>query len=147
MSGSERICGTCSLCCKLLPIAALGKPADRWCKHSHPGAGGCAIYESRPDTCRSFHCAWLADAAIEDHWNPLHSKMVMQITGGHDDLYDLFIDIHVDRGAANIWRTEPYYSELKRLSHVQRTLVRVFYGLRTWMILPDGDAEIKTHAR
>ena len=28
-----RACGACSLCCKLLPIAALDKPHDRWCMH------------------------------------------------------------------------------------------------------------------
>jgi len=84
---------------------------------------------------------------MDDRWNPLRSKMVMQITGGHDEHYDIFIDVHVDRGAANIWRTEPYHSDLKRMSLVERTLVRVFYGSRTWMILPNGDAEIKKAAQ
>jgi len=143
MPDSMRACGACSLCCKLLPIAALDKPADRWCTHSRPGAGGCMIYDERPETCHSFQCAWIADEAINDHWNPLHSKMVMQITNNRDANYDIFIDVHVDRGAANIWRTEPYYSELRRISQAKRTLVRVFYGPRVWMIFPDGDAEIK----
>ncbi len=69
--------------------------------------------------------------------------MVVQITGGHDDKYDVFVDVHVDRGAPNAWRAEPYYSELQRMSTGNRTLVRVFYGSRTWIMLPDKEVEVK----
>jgi hypothetical protein len=138
-----RACGACSLCCKLLPIAALGKPHDQWCTYCRPGNGGCTIYESRPQTCRSFACNWLADPTIGEHWYPLKSKMVVQITGGHDDKYDVFIDVLVDRGAPDVWRTEPYYSELRHMSAASRTLVRVFYGSRTWIVLPDQEVEVK----
>jgi hypothetical protein len=139
----QRSCGACSLCCKLLPVAALGKPHDRWCDRCRPGDGGCSIYETRPQICRDFACAWLASATVGEHWYPQHSKMVVQITGGHDANYDFFVDVHVDRGAPDAWRAEPYYSELQRMSAAQRTLVRVFYGNRTWMMLPDGDVEMK----
>lgn len=138
-----RSCGPCSMCCKLLPIAALDKPHDQWCAYCRPGRGGCAIYENRPPTCRSFACNWLADPGIGDHWYPLKSKMVVQITGGHDDKYDVFVDVHVDRGAPDAWRTQPYYAELQRMSSADRTLVRVFYGSRTWIILPDEEIELK----
>jgi hypothetical protein len=139
----QRACGACSLCCKLLPIAALNKPHDRWCIHCRPGDGGCTIYESRPQTCRDFACSWLAEPSVGEHWYPLKSKMVVQITGGHDANYDVFIDVHVDRGAPDAWRAEPYYSELQRMSAARRTLVRVFYGSRTWMMLPDQEVELK----
>lgn len=138
-----RTCGACSLCCKLLPIAALDKPHDEWCAHCRPGNGGCTIYENRPQTCQTFACHWLAFPNVGDHWYPLKSKMVVQVTGGHDENYDVFIDVHVDRAAPNAWRTEPYYSELRRMSAAARTLVRVFHGSRIWMMLPDGDVELK----
>jgi hypothetical protein len=140
---TERSCGPCSLCCKLLPIAALDKAHDQWCTYCRPGDGGCTIYEDRPPTCRSFVCNWLADPKVGDHWYPLKSKMVVQITGGHDDKYDVFVDVHVDRGAPNVWRAEPYHSELQRMSTAHRTLVRVFYGSRIWIVLPDREVEAK----
>jgi len=55
----ERECGPCSMCCRLLPVAQLDKPADQWCVHARPGRGGCAIYADRPPACRSFSCLWL----------------------------------------------------------------------------------------
>ena len=29
-----RECGTCTLCCKLIAVAALGKPPGVWCTHT-----------------------------------------------------------------------------------------------------------------
>ncbi len=138
-----RTCGACSLCCKLLPIAALDKPHDRWCAHCRPGAGGCMIYESRPQTCRDFACHWLADASFGDHWAPLKAKMLVQVTGGHDAAYDRFVDVHVDRGAADVWRREPYAADLRRLSAQPRTLVRIFQGARTFVVRPHETLEVK----
>jgi len=55
-----RECGPCGLCCKLLAIKSIGKPASQWCEHWDKDAG-CAIYETRPDSCRKFACLWLAE--------------------------------------------------------------------------------------
>ena len=51
-------CGTCTLCCKLLDIPVLQKPAYQWCPHCQVGKG-CGIYEARPQPCREFVCVWL----------------------------------------------------------------------------------------
>ncbi len=51
-------CGTCTLCCKLMYIPELDKPAGEWCKHVDPQKG-CKIYEDRPNVCRGFECVWL----------------------------------------------------------------------------------------
>jgi hypothetical protein len=45
---SERSCGDCTLCCKVMAVEALGKPAGSWCSHCKPGRG-CLIYETRPE--------------------------------------------------------------------------------------------------
>jgi hypothetical protein len=59
---SKRECGSCSLCCKLLPVRdrALIKPASERCPHQRHS--GCAIYASRPFSCRAFFCGWLHGA-------------------------------------------------------------------------------------
>ena len=42
-----RACGTCSLCCKVLSVFELAKPAGKWCTHCRPG-NGCDVYATRP---------------------------------------------------------------------------------------------------
>jgi hypothetical protein len=46
------------MCCKLLAVHELDKEAGTWCPHVL--AKGCGIYESRPGSCRTFVCLWLA---------------------------------------------------------------------------------------
>ncbi len=62
----ERRCGTCTLCCKALAVAALKKPAGVLCRHCTP-AKGCNIHDSRPYACRTFYCLWLQGCFDDDH--------------------------------------------------------------------------------
>ena len=62
-----RACGTCDLCCVVPVIPALDKPPGVACRHSRDG---CDIYESRPDVCRRFFCAWRRTKRIPDDWRP-----------------------------------------------------------------------------
>lgn len=57
-----RECGTCALCCKLLPVKELDKPPSKWCTHARPGAQRpCTIYSERPRTCKVWSCVWLTN--------------------------------------------------------------------------------------
>jgi hypothetical protein len=60
-AASARRCGDCSLCCKLLPIVALDKPAGKPCRFQRHGKG-CTIYSRRPQECQWWSCRWLASA-------------------------------------------------------------------------------------
>ena len=53
-----RVCGSCSLCCKLIAVRELNKEPGVWCAHARPG---CRIYgrPERPAGCGIFQCAWL----------------------------------------------------------------------------------------
>ena len=55
----DRACGSCNVCCVALTIAdpELQKAQGYRCKNTLPN-NGCAIYETRPRTCRTFHCGW-----------------------------------------------------------------------------------------
>lgn len=66
---SERHCGTCGLCCKILRIPELSKPAGPWCTHCRPGKG-CAIYPDRPEVCRDFQCGWLKIPEMGEELRP-----------------------------------------------------------------------------
>jgi hypothetical protein len=65
-----RECGACTACCKVAAIAASGfeKPPNTPCRHCT--AGGCAIYERRPDVCIESYCGWRAYAELDDEWRP-----------------------------------------------------------------------------
>ena len=54
---ADRSCGPCSLCCTVLRVDELKKPAGANCPHQR-GANGCGIYPDRPTICRSYRCLW-----------------------------------------------------------------------------------------
>jgi hypothetical protein len=56
-----RSCGSCKLCCTLLPVDLPRgkKPANVKCEHSC--SKGCNIYDHRPDPCKYWSCRWLFD--------------------------------------------------------------------------------------
>ena len=60
MTAAGRECGDCTLCCKVMAIEQLAKPASAWCPHCKPGRG-CRIYADRPAECRAFSCLWLVN--------------------------------------------------------------------------------------
>lgn len=58
----NRRCGSCTACCKILPVVELNKPALTRCAHQRHGKG-CTIYPDRPMSCRLWSCLWLSDEA------------------------------------------------------------------------------------
>ena len=126
-------CGACTLCCKLLAIAALDKPEGVWCPHVAVGKG-CTIYSERPTPCRTFLCGYLMGAQISESWRPNRAKMVLVFD-------DQGITVHVDPGTPMAWRNEPYYSDLKRWSSevaAVRANVMIAIGRRVIVVLPQG---------
>lgn len=69
-----RQCGECSLCCKLIEITEIGKPARQWCPDWDKGKG-CTIYENRPDVCRNFSCLWLT-GELPEKLSPRRTRVV-----------------------------------------------------------------------
>src|SRR6266508_5697087 len=90
----SRECGSCSLCCRLLQIKILDKPAGEWCKHCDPGHG-CKIHAVKPDICKTYQCQWLLGRG-DDEWYPLKSKIIMDFT--RVDNNDLVMRFTVDPG-------------------------------------------------
>lgn len=72
-----RECGGCVECCIAPPIddPELRKHAGAKCRNC-TGAG-CAIYETRPRSCRVFHCGWRALAELDDDWRPDRSGVLI----------------------------------------------------------------------
>ena len=70
-------CGDCTLCCTLLPIKALGKPANMTCVHCDRG---CSIHESKPFECHSFDCSWRQSGVDNDDLRPDKCGVVFEKT-------------------------------------------------------------------
>ncbi len=131
----KRECGSCSLCCKLLPVSALYKPQNQWCKHCVPGKG-CASYRLRPKACRDFACLWLTEDFLDESWKPQNSKFVLMW-----EFEEKCLSIVLDPKLPNAWKAEPYYTALKALCerHLSEDrLVMVLNGDKRYVLLPDG---------
>ncbi|WP_313193548.1 hypothetical protein [Shinella zoogloeoides] len=99
-----RSCGTCTLCCRLPDIDLLDKPANVWCRHCVAGEG-CSIYADRPSVCRDFLCLWMTDEGLAEAWEPSRSHMMVYRQGPQ-------VTVLVDPDHPDIWRREPYHSQL-----------------------------------
>lgn len=59
----NRHCGSCTLCCRLLPVRALKKGHNTRCQHQF--SGGCRVYhkpaQGFPIECGLWSCRWLVD--------------------------------------------------------------------------------------
>lgn len=76
-----RECGACSLCCSVLRVDELGKPAGRDCRHQR-AQGGCAIHATRPAICRAYHCLWLQGGLeADDRPDRLGAVLDLQTVG------------------------------------------------------------------
>ena len=73
-----RQCGDCQLCCKIVPVKKIGKPALTRCQHARFGKGG-AIYARRPDSCRLWDCLWLRGEDVEELRRPDRLRLVVDM--------------------------------------------------------------------
>jgi hypothetical protein len=138
---SGRSCGSCTLCCKVVGVAAFDKPPGKWCAHCKPG-NGCGIHAMRPFDCRVFYCEWMICKGLGPEWKPERSKFVLFKTNNGNRL-----TAHVDPGYPSAWRASPYYENFKiwaaeAIRQDPMHLVDVMVGERLTVVLPDRDVEI-----
>ena len=103
-------CGECGMCCKLLAIQSLDKPAGAWCGH-FKRAAGCGVYEERPPACRGFVCLWLDSEKLDEAWRPDRAKFLMYTEKNGQRL-----NVIVDPAQPGAWKREPYYRRIKAMS-------------------------------
>ena len=82
-----RNCGDYQLCCKLLPVRGMEKPANTRCQHQRYGKG-CAVYgrvagplgaPRMPLECKLWSCRWLVDEGTGDLRRPDRSHYVLDV--------------------------------------------------------------------
>lgn len=59
-----RKCNECTLCCKLLPVGQINKPANTVCANQR--SKGCRVYGTNafPSHCGIWSCLWLLDESV-----------------------------------------------------------------------------------
>lgn len=133
-------CGACNLCCKVLAIAPLEKPAGQWCAHAVMGKG-CAIHGQHPEVCQVFQCGWLTYEALGEEWRPSKCGFVLRpLHGGRR------ISVNVDPAKPDAWRRAPYLAQLKAWSQgmwagTQHVVIQV--GDRTIAMFPEEELVIE----
>ena len=137
MTASGRACGDCTLCCKVMAIEELAKPAGSWCGQCRPGHG-CLAYDKRPAECRSFSCLWLLNDRLDERWKPNKSKLVL--TTSEDG-----IEVRCDPGFPDAWRRQPFRSEIHQWAVSGEThdvTVVVIVGQKMILVAPDREFDL-----
>lgn len=105
-------CGPCNLCCKLLAVPDIGKPACMtcWWTGLHGGCAKQAEKASDPSlaACAQYKCVWLESQSYENpelrqprDMRPNHTHVVM---GVPDPDKDQILHVHVDPEHSSAWR-------------------------------------------
>ena len=105
-------CGACNLCCKLLAVPDINKPARMLCEHTTVH-GGCAL-QHKKDTepslqaCKQFKCVWLMSQENPDETfrgsRALRPDMCHVVIGPPDLNDHKLIYVQVDPDHPGAWR-------------------------------------------
>lgn len=85
ISESERQCGSCTLCCTLLPVVTLKKEGGKRCVHQRSmldkEGAGCSVYRKTgfPTECGLWACRWLVDPTTKSMLRPDAAHYVIDI--------------------------------------------------------------------
>jgi hypothetical protein len=85
-----RDCGGCTVCCIFPTInkPEIQKQSGARCRHC--SQAGCTIYESRPQVCRAWFCAWRTVDIFGEEWRPDKSGVMPYVeTEGIAEAFDL----------------------------------------------------------
>lgn len=96
---SGRKCGECTLCCSLLKVVPLQKPAYEKCTHQK--AGGCGIYSVRPRACEIWSCQWLIGKDAEKLKRPDQAHFIVDILPHYP-----LLQIWIEDGYPDAWKSD-----------------------------------------
>lgn len=109
-------CGQCALCCKLIDVPGLAG-ANKWCPNCKPKAGGCQIYDSRPDVCLGFDCFWRAES-WPDKLRPDRCKVIFEALPGVETIL-----MSVEPSMPDAWKKPDILKVISILKNKGRPLV------------------------
>ena len=139
-------CGGCTLCCKVIPVGELGLPAFTRCQHerSFPMAGpaGCAIYATRPSSCRVWSCQWALDGLPDD----LRPDRCGVVIDPQPDIIRLVDDDTGDArtlAAVQMWAAPGFEDAFKRQPGLAMVLAAIDrYGCVVWRMRGENGEQV-----
>lgn len=118
-------CGSCTLCCRLLPVKGINKPANTRCQHQQTGKG-CRVYH-RPEKgfpweCGLWNCIWLQGDDAMPLRRPDRSHYVIDVMPDYVTAQDSKLgEIRVP--AVQIW-CDPKFPDAHRDPELRAWLIR-----------------------
>jgi hypothetical protein len=120
------------MCCKVLEIDELDKPAGRLCANCVLGAG-CSIYAERPDVCRGYECLWLTERDLPLNLKPDRIGAVLMNDSDSDEYQAV-----CDPSKPMAWRHPLVFKHLVAKAKEGRIVVAKA-GLSAWRIFDSGE--------
>ena len=119
-----RQCGDCQLCCKLMPVAGIGKLAGVRCQHQKFGKG-CAVYHKpgMPPECALWNCRWLVNDDADELSRPDRAHYVIDVLPDFITVNDNATGMAQNIQVAQIW-VDPSYPEAHRDPALRRWMFR-----------------------
>lgn len=117
---NARSCGDCTLCCTLIPVEEIGKPANQRCRFQ--GFGCCTIYAQRPASCRLWNCRWLVNDDADDLPRPDAAGYVIDVLpdiirmrfGDDEPIIIETVQVWCDPAKRDSWRTPEMLGWIER---------------------------------
>jgi uncharacterized protein len=131
-SAPGKSCGSCTLCCAVLEIVELSKPAGPVCENCRAGAG-CAIYADRPQVCRDFECEWLMSRELPRQFRPDLIGTILMEDPDSEEYRAVCAP-----AKALAWRNPKVFAHLVRMAKSGRIVVAKA-GLLSWRVFASGE--------
>jgi hypothetical protein len=131
----NRRCGDCTLCCRLLPIPTLDKPANQRC--THQGRRGCEVYHKPgfPAECGVWSCRWLVDEETEGLRRPDRSGYVVDIMpdlvrcqSGDNEFEAVAVQVWCDPSRPDAWRDPALLRYIEVIASKRQEIALVRFG-------------------
>jgi putative zinc- or iron-chelating protein len=170
-NSTTRRCGSCSACCKLLPMRAgretravtaavasgmlslaearraipdFDKPAGQRCKYQKYGKG-CGVYSTRPFGCRWWNCRWLLNDDTAELGRPDRSHFVIDIAPDFVETSGgdqiKVIQIWCDPDYPEAWRVPALLAYLERRGKEGYAALVRFDSDRAYFVCPPAMSE------
>jgi len=127
-----KTCGPCTMCCSVLEIAEMKKPAGPLCIDCQLGSG-CSIYSSRPQVCRDFECEWLIRRDLSRRLRPDLVGAILMEDADSDEYRAVCAP---EKPMA--WRNPVIFAHLVAVAKTRRVVVAKA-GLISWRIFASGE--------
>lgn len=108
--GNARPCGSCTLCCTVMPVSEIGKKAHERCKHLGSAAKRCKVYATRPRSCEVWWCMWSVNHDMPASLRPDYSRVVVDLEPERLVKRDADTGLDENIPAIVVW-TDPKYPD------------------------------------